>query len=97
MPPDPAPHITARLSEIGLCEAAGMGVVPLSWQTIDAWARLTGVQLAPWEARLIRKLSSDYVSMTRKAESENCPPPWRSPVTDEQRNAEVEQLKRVLG
>lgn len=97
MPPNPAPHIIDRLIEIGLSEAAGMGAAPLSWQTIDAWQRVTGVRLMPWEARLIRRLSSDYLAMSRKAESENCPPPWRAPLTEQQRDSEAARLRMVLG
>ena len=37
MPPNPAPHIIARLIEIGLTESNGMGPSPLSWQAIGAW------------------------------------------------------------
>lgn len=97
MPPNSAPHIIERLIEIGLSEAAGMGAAPVSWQSIDAYQRNTGIVLAAWEARLIRRLSSDYLLMSRKAENENCPPPWRVPVTERERDTELVRLKRVLG
>lgn len=97
MPPNPLPHMIDRLIEIGLSEAAGMGAVPVSWPTIDAWQRITGVVLAPWEARLIRRLSADYLAMSRKAEVETCPPPWRAPLTDQQRDTEAARLRMVLG
>ncbi len=97
MPPNPAPHIIDRLIEIGLTEAAGMAAGPLSWQEIDAWCNRTGVDLPPWEARLIRRLSSEYLSESRKAEDENCPPPWRAPVTQRERDVEMERLVMVLG
>lgn len=97
MPPNPAPHIVARLVEIGLTEAAGMGNGPLSWPTIDAWCNRTGIDLAPWEARLIRQLSVDYVAESRLAESENCPPPWRAEVTQREIETELARLQMVLG
>jgi hypothetical protein len=43
MPPNPLPHTILRLVEMGITEAAGMGAAPLSWITIDAWQRTTGV------------------------------------------------------
>lgn len=97
MPPNPAPHIIERLIEIGLSEAAGMGAVPVSWITIEAWQRVTGTTIAAWEARLIRRLSTDYLTMSRKAESETCPPPWRAPVTEREIETEVQRLEMVLG
>lgn len=97
MPPNPAPHIVDRLVEIGMSEAAGMGVAPLSWREIDAWCARTGVDLEPWEGRLLRRLSSEYIAEGRRAESENCPPPWRAPVTEREVKAERAGLEMVLG
>lgn len=97
MPPNPAPHIIDRLVEIGLTEAGAMSAVPLSWREIDAWSSRTGVDLAPWEARLIRSLSVAYVAESRRAESENAPPPWKAPITEREINTEEARLMAVLG
>jgi hypothetical protein len=97
MPPNPAPHITDWLIEMGLTEAAGMGAVPISSSELAAWQGNTGVRLAPWEARLIRELSKIYLAEGRAAESENCPPPWRAPVTQRELDIEEAQLRALLG
>lgn len=97
MPPNPAPHIINRLVEIGLTEAAGMWAGPLSWLSINEWQRATGINLPPWEARLIRSLSVEYLAEGRRAESENCPPPWRAEVTQREIDTEVARLRMVLG
>ena len=97
MPPNPAPHITDRLIEIGLTEAAGMGSAPLSWREIDAWCNRTRVDLEPWESRLIRRLSIAYLAEGGRAESETCAPPWRAPVTQSELDAAEESLWMVLG
>jgi hypothetical protein len=34
----------------------GFGVVPITWGDIDAFARLTGARLAPWEVKVITAL-----------------------------------------
>lgn len=97
MPPNPAPHIIDWLIEIGLVGGGGMGAAPISWQEIDAWVRRTGVAIEPWVARLIRRLSSAYVAYGRKAEDENCPPPWHAPVTQRELDSETARLRMVLG
>lgn len=97
MPPNPAPHLLGHLIEMGLTEAAGMGSVPLSWREIAAWQENTCVQLEPWEARLIRNLSKAYLAEGHRAESENCPPPWRAPVTQRELDIEEAQLRALLG
>lgn len=97
MPPNPMPHVIDRLVEIGLTEAAGMGVGPISWGTLTEWQRNTGVRLAPWEARLLRRLSVAYLAESRAAEHENCPAPWGAPATAQERDAEAADLHALLG
>ncbi len=97
MPPNPAPHIVSRLVEIGITETTGMGPAPLSWREISEWQRNTGIPLAPWEARLLRQLSLAYLSESRRAESENCPPPWHAEATQREIDAAEASLRAVLG
>lgn len=97
MPVNPAPHIIDRLIEVGLTEAAGMGAGPVSWGAINEWQRATRVILPPWEAKLLRRLSSDYLSMSRAAEEETCPAPWRGVPTEAAIKAELRALDAVLG
>lgn len=97
LPPNPAPSIVNHLVEMGITEAGGMGAVPLSWATIDAWQRVTGVTLPAWEARMIRQLSVEYLSETRKAESQFCPAPWQTEPTQRHREAEMAHLKATFG
>jgi hypothetical protein len=97
MPPNPAPHIVARLIEIGITESNGMGAAPLSWRELSEWQRNTGVPLAPWEARLLRQLSVAYIAEGRLAESENCPPPWRAEVTQRELEVAEASLRAALG
>jgi hypothetical protein len=97
MPSNPAPHVLARLLEIGLTEAAGMGAGPISWQSIRAWQDCFGTSLSRWEIRLLRKLSIEYLAESRRAESENCPPPWRAQVSQREKEVEVQRLQMVLG
>ncbi|WP_257575262.1 hypothetical protein [Sphingomonas sanguinis] len=98
MPPNPAPHFTDWLIEIGLTEAAGMGADAVSWRQIRAWKSVTGVPIQPWEARLLRRLSITYLAEGRSAESESCPPPWwPGVVTAREREIEDAELRGVLG
>lgn len=97
MPPSPMPHVVQWLVELGISEAAGMSAVPLSWREIDAWSQRTGVHPSPWESRLLRRLSGEYLAESRRAEDETCPPPWRAPVPQRQIETEVSRLQMVLG
>jgi hypothetical protein len=97
MPPNPAPALIARLIEIGLTEGGGMAPVPLSWGAINEWAKAVEVDVEPWEKRLMRALSVEYIAESRRAERESCPAPWRAPVvTQAEREAEVDALRALL-
>jgi hypothetical protein len=97
MPPNPASHIVDRLVEMGIVEAAGMGTAPLSQREIHYWQLNSGVRLPPWEARLMRRLSVDYLAESRRAEEETCPPPWNAPSSEGTRRLEAAILDMVLG
>jgi hypothetical protein len=97
MPPSPAYHLVEYFIEMGMSEAAGMGMVPLSWREINAWCDATRINLAPWERRLIRKLSTEYLAESRRAQSENCPSPWRAEVTQRELDVEQARLEMLLG
>lgn len=97
LPPVSTPHIIERLLDIGLTQAAGMGAGPLTWAEIVAWQQATSVTLAPWEARLIRRLSVEYLAESRRAESESAAAPWRTELTPQEREASEASLRMVLG
>lgn len=47
---------------LGWFKANGMGIQPIDWCEIDAFSRLGGADLEPWEARQLRLCSVAYVS-----------------------------------
>ncbi|MEH3121978.1 MAG: hypothetical protein PGN16_08370 [Sphingomonas phyllosphaerae] len=96
-PPNSAPHITHRLIEIGLMQSGAGGAVPLSWGEISAWQTNVHTRLEPWEARLIRALSIEYVAEGRRSESENAPSPWRAPITQREIDLEIAALEALFG
>lgn len=86
IPPNSAPHITEWLFDMGPVLSGGMGMSRLEWRDIRAWQDQMGIELAPWEARLIRALSGTYLSMAMDAKDETCPAPYT--------NAETIRLNR---
>ncbi len=95
---EPSFHfIVAMLFEAGPISASGDGYTVLSWQELDAWKKCCGVSLAPWLARLIRKLSADYVRESREATAYDAPQPWVGDQTPERRERVSEHIKRLMG
>ena len=82
MPPITAPHLFERLMEIGPVDLAGMDRAPLRPGTIAAWSADLGITLPPWEVRLLRRLSAEYLAQSRDAVEVDAPPPWSAPDAD---------------
>ena len=77
MPPfDDGEYLIAYLYELGPTVAAGMGAGPVTFAEMAAWQVARGFELEPWEARLLRRLSVDYLAESHRATERNCPPPW---------------------
>lgn len=53
-----------------------MGDVPLSWQGIAAWARLTETQLSPGDFEALREMSAEYVSACEDYRHNSKPAPY---------------------
>lgn len=66
----------AMLFEAGPTSAAGQGMGVITWQEFEAWQRCTGVALPPWQLRLLRRLSGEYVTEYNQAGAHDAPPPW---------------------
>ena len=81
MPPlDWGHYLVDYLFELGPTVAAGMGSGPLPPSEIEAAQRLLGIQFRPGEARLLLRLSREYLQESHRATEENCRPPWDDPV-----------------
>ena len=78
MPPCDADYLIAWWHDLGLCSAGAMGAVSLSAVEIAAWARLSAVELEPWEFNSLRSMSQNYVNSLHESESPNAPPPYGS-------------------
>lgn len=78
LPPNPLPYITEWLFEVGPTSPGGMGPAAVSWRDLEAWRALAGVDLMPWEAKLLRRLSTDFVNELHDAKKPDCPAPWAS-------------------
>lgn len=75
-PPLTTPWVVDYLMEIGPFVSAGMGPGPIGWRDIAAWQEISGIDLQPWEGRLIRRLSAEYLGMLQDAKKPECPAPY---------------------
>lgn len=69
-PPNPAPYLTRWLFEIG----AGDGAI--SWHEMRCWQAISGVELLPAEAKILRALSVQYANEKFEARKPDHPMPY---------------------
>lgn len=55
----------------------GMAPAPLTHGELWAWQQNTGNDLEPWETTMLRRLSAEWITMKDRAESRDCPAPYR--------------------
>ncbi len=93
-PPGALAHLAEYLFEAGPVSHSGAGTTPLGWQEILAWQQATGIELQTYEARALRRLSTEYVIAMAEAEDPNAPPPFVR-VTEE-KSAHVDRAIRSI-
>lgn len=76
MPEVPAPYLLEWWYEIGPTVPAGMGEAPIGWPDLAAWSETTGIELEPWEARTLRRMSREFIEMRFDARKPDCPEPY---------------------
>lgn len=94
MPEIDAPHIVEYLFDVGPAVNTGMGAVSLRSEHLIPWEQETGIELQPWEARFLRRLSVDYLVQAQKSEKIDCPPPYGFA---ERRAMVAEKIDAVFG
>jgi hypothetical protein len=91
-----APHVIDMLMDVGPVENTGMGQIPISWRTLDAWAARAFVRPSAWECRTLRRLSAEYLAELHAAEDPMRPPPWSDALSQAGRVDADAQLRAVL-
>ena len=82
------------LFDIGVSMHTGMGSVPISWQEIESWGK--DMDLSPWEKKMLRDLSTEYVSYSQKASEPDCPQPFFRYISEEQRKTVSNNILNTL-
>ncbi|WP_456236465.1 phage tail assembly chaperone [Devosia aurantiaca] len=68
--PEPVRYIWSAYWDIRSRRGSnGFGVVPITWSDIDAFARLTGLYLVPWEVKIITALDDLWLATVGKSEA----------------------------
>ncbi len=65
--------------ECGPALFGSSGPLPLSHCEIAAWKENTGRELSPWEAKLLRQMSIEFVDWSAKAKDPSCLSPIAEP------------------
>lgn len=89
-------YLVEMLLDAGPIVSSTSGTRALTWRDFEAWERVTGADVRPWEARILRRLSNDYLAELNRAEAYDAPPPWEREATPEHRKRVSQHIKNVL-
>lgn len=92
--PGEGAYLVAHLLEVGPVSASAAGSSPVSWTDLQAWQQQIGVELQPWETRMLRSLSTAYAAELRRAEAHDALSPMAAEVTS---NEQRESVARRVG
>lgn len=88
-------HMVEHWFDVGPAMPSGYGDVPLTHGEIDAWQRNCGIELPPWQASLLRRMSRGYLAERVAGVDPLRSPPWAE-VSAQQKAAVAETLRRQL-
>lgn len=72
LPHNPAPYLTDWLFEIGPVSGDDL----IGWRDFVAWQAITGVEMLPLEAKILRRLSGEYAAERYAAKAHDRPMPY---------------------
>jgi hypothetical protein len=96
MPPNDAPYLLEYFWEVGPALSGGMGDAPLTFQEIQSYQDQIGIELQPWEVRLLRRLSGEYLAESQKATKLNYPAPWKPEENTVDKAVKADSLRNAL-
>lgn len=71
-------YLVEWINELGFCSSNGMGATAISFLEMKAWSDLMGNDLNHWEAKVLRDMSSAFVSMQETAKKPDCEDPAKA-------------------
>lgn len=90
-------YLVGHFFSSGQCLQTGQGLVPLTWQEIDAYVKLNELDMCVWELKLIKKMSEAYCAEYSRASDPNRVAPYRVQVLDEEVDQVAKAMKIKLG
>ena len=70
------PHIIDYLLEVGPTMPSGLGPAPLTHVELRAWQADMAIELSPFEAQTLRRLSRVWITHAQRSEAADCPAPY---------------------
>lgn len=89
-------YLLDLLWEMGPTMPGGMSAGPVTHTEIVAWCALTGIQLEPWEARCVRRLSVAHLNESQSATKRDAPSPWGEAGAQVEKAIQVNATKSAL-
>ena len=61
-------YLIQAFEDLGRCTVIGMSLAPVGWTEIQSYSEATGELTEPWEKRLVRAMSLEFVKWTKRGQ-----------------------------
>lgn len=96
MPPVDAHYLVGYWQDLGMVSSGLSGAAPISAVEIDAWTRLSAVELEPWEFFALKQMSSAYCVELHLAEALDRLPPFGESATNFDRSVVSKKITNAF-
>lgn len=79
-------YLLGYWQDLGLVGSGAMGATRLTAQELMAWQEGCGIRLDPWEFRVLREMSSHYISSLHEFTLPESPAPFDTPLNETNRD-----------
>jgi len=89
-------HVVGFLEEVGTAVNGANGFIPVTFQELESWSRMVGIELSSWTSTTIIKMSRQYCLQSSISDDPMSPAPYQAEVTADEMVLIRERIQRKI-
>jgi len=89
-------YVVGFLDESGTAVNGANGFIPITFQELESWSRMVGIELTSWCASMVIKMSRQYCLQSSISDDPKSPAPYQGEVTAEEMVLIRERVQRKI-
>jgi len=89
-------YVVGFLEEAGTAVNGANGFIPITFQELESWSRMVGIELTSWCSSTVIKMSRQYCLQSSISDDPMTPAPYQAEVTAEEMVLIRERVQRKI-